>query len=204
MDNKLSLSEIPKLENDVKNIFKVLVPSFFKVLVPSLFMIASSAQAELAWVSTPFWRTRVQTEQRLKLQPVAKDLEKSCAQYRDLVFSGPGKSELSREEVNVLRSAPDGMAEQEFAAVFKINVPASLALIHQTIDASNVDGAESASADQLPFYTLSSSEIVPQLGPIGEAKLVVGAESLVRVSEALGLKPMKTVLGITRTTSINQ
>ncbi|MBX2994966.1 MAG: hypothetical protein KF681_09090 [Bdellovibrionaceae bacterium] len=165
--------------------------TLMKILVPSL-MIASSAQAELAWVKGPFWQAPIEKNISIKLVTKHKDLAKTCKTYRELILNASGKVDLDATEVDYARTESEGFLGGKFAVVFTVDAEAS-----QTVNAANLTRANSSlrslqTPDPLPYYTQPVDEIAPTFIVRGDVEVLSGQGSLTGVSKSLGLKQTKT------------
>ncbi len=162
-----------------------------KLFATSLVVVASSAQAELAWVQTPYWQAPFENQQTIKIYGIDPGLEKICEDYHKTVVSSPGKTSLSARGIEILRSIPSSMNENEFSARFRINEVASKKAADQSIEKANSAVETKRESDVLPNFTLQTAVLYPQLSPVSEIAPVANDETaMISISRSLGLRTL--------------
>jgi hypothetical protein len=152
------------------------------LFISALLMWTGSAQAELSWVQTPFWRALYQNQQTLKIVAQNAKLASECEdadQYRGLD---------DKQVFDYWRKNSSTM-ESDFTATFKVDHEATVAMVQQTVAAANQAEQASGSPDPLPFYTLPTGEIIPLNGTV-TATINPGPNSLSQRAQTLGLRPL--------------
>lgn len=144
------------------------------------------ANAQPVWVKTPYWQTAINKNQTLKVKPDIK-LDEICDEYALMVADA---AKLSAREIETLRSNTDQISESQFNAVFTIDRVQTERLIAQTLRDVSGEISQASAKDAIPRYTQNPASLSP-FERISGLQIMFAANSLSRISQAAGLRPLK-------------
>lgn len=162
----------------------------FLIIIPTAIMMTVSANAETVWVKTPFWQTAYARSQTAKIK-ADTNLDETCEEYSLMVFSGSGRTALSAQEVETLRSYTGQMNGAQYNATFTVDRALSERFFAQSLRDVAPEIAATAGQDVLPHYSVQPAEINPLDKILSPIQIGFVPDSLSRVSQALGLRPLK-------------
>lgn len=144
------------------------------------------ANAQPVWVKTAFWQTAFSKVQNVKLKSETK-LDDICEEYSLMVAEA---SRLSARELETIRTNTDQMNESQFSSVFVVDRASTDRLIAQSLGETAREVSSVSAQDLLPRYTQTAAGLSP-LDKIHGLQIAFGGDSLSRISQMLGLRPLR-------------